>query len=91
MVGMGTPVTRDVPPFAKAYGVPPRVHGVNRFGMARAGVAEQDIAAVEQLFADAMADEADRGLAPDVAAELRWWRTLAERRPMAFEPVTGEG
>ena len=47
MVGMGTPVTRDVPPFATAYGVPPRVHGVNRFGMARAGVAEHDIVAVE--------------------------------------------
>ena len=74
MVGMGTPVTRDVPPFATAYGVPPRVHGVNRFGMARAGVAEQDIAAVEQLFAEGTADGSGADLAADVAAELDWWR-----------------
>jgi UDP-N-acetylglucosamine acyltransferase len=92
MVGMGTPVTRDIPPFATAYGVPPRVHGVNRFGMARAGVAEQDIAEVERLFADGTADEAvGDGLAPDVALELEWWRTLADRRPMAFAPFTGDG
>jgi UDP-N-acetylglucosamine acyltransferase len=83
MVGMGTPVTRDIPPFATAYGVPPRVRGVNRFGMTRAGVAEQDIARVEELFASS-ADEPAGGLSDDVAAELDWWRTLADRRPMVF-------
>jgi UDP-N-acetylglucosamine acyltransferase len=84
MVGMGTPVTRDIPPFATAYGVPGRVHGVNRFGMARAGMAEVDIAAVEELFARGTADGAGDGLGPDVAAGLDWWRTLADRRPMPF-------
>jgi UDP-N-acetylglucosamine acyltransferase len=85
MVGMGTTVTRDVPPFATAYGVPPRVHGVNRFGMARAGVAEDDITVVEKLFAGgALEDAADGGLSGEVAAELAWWRTLDDRRPMTF-------
>ena len=37
MVGMGSVVTRDVPPFAKAYGNPCRVRGVNAVGMAVAG------------------------------------------------------
>lgn len=37
MVGMGTPVTRDVPPFAKVYGTPPRIAGVNSVGVERAG------------------------------------------------------
>ena len=87
MVGMGTPVTRDIPPFATAYGVPARVHGVNRFGMARAGVAEQDITAIEQLFADGTADWPEDALSADVAAELDWWRTLPDRRPMTFAPV----
>jgi UDP-N-acetylglucosamine acyltransferase len=91
MVGMGTPVTRDIPPFATAYGLPARVHGVNRFGMARAGVAEQDIAGVEQLFAEGTADGPAGGLVADVAAELDWWRTLADRRPMTFAPATGDG
>jgi UDP-N-acetylglucosamine acyltransferase len=89
MVGMGTPVTRDVPPFATAYGVPPRVHGVNRFGMARAGVGEQDIAAVERLYAAGSADGSADGLAADVAAELGWWRILEGRRPMTFAPEHG--
>jgi UDP-N-acetylglucosamine acyltransferase len=85
MLGMGTPVTRDVPPFATAYGVPPRVHGVNRFGMARAGIAERDIGEVERLFAEGALDgpgECSAEVAAEVAAELEWWRTLPERRAM---------
>jgi UDP-N-acetylglucosamine acyltransferase len=85
MVGMGTPVTRDVPPFATAYGTPPRVHGVNRFGMARAGVAEHDITCVEELFAAGTVDRPGRGLTGEIGAELDWWRTLADRRPMSFD------
>jgi UDP-N-acetylglucosamine acyltransferase len=91
MVGMGTPVTRDIPPFATAYGTPPRVHGVNRFGMARAGVAEDDIAAVEKLFAGGTADGSGGGLAADVVAELDWWRSLADRRPVTFASLTADG
>jgi UDP-N-acetylglucosamine acyltransferase len=84
MVGMGTPVTRDVPPFATAYGTPPRVHGVNRFGMARAGVADHDITGIEQLFAAGTVDGPARGLSDEIGAELDWWRTLTDRRPMSL-------
>jgi UDP-N-acetylglucosamine acyltransferase len=84
MVGMGTAVTRDIPPFATAYGVPPRVHGVNRVGMTRAGVAEEDILGVEQLFANGVVEGQSDGLSADVAEELAWWRALADRRPMVF-------
>src|SRR5699024_4327723 len=31
MVGMGTPVTADIPPYAKVYGTPARVQGVNSY------------------------------------------------------------
>lgn len=41
MVGMGTPVTADVPPFAKAYGSPARVADVNAVGMQRSGIADE--------------------------------------------------
>jgi UDP-N-acetylglucosamine acyltransferase len=85
MVGMATPVTRDIPPFATAYGVPPRIHGVNRFGMVRAGVAESDIAEIERLFVERMPDFPSPTVAPDVGLELDWWRSLPDRRPMAFE------
>ena len=87
MVGMGTAVTRDVPPFATAYGSPPRVHGVNRFGMARAGVRDQDIAGIEHLYAEGTAEGPGAGLADDVVAELEWWKALADRRSMSFAAV----
>jgi hypothetical protein len=56
--------------------------------MARADVAERDIAGVEQLFARRSAEGSTDGLAVDVAAELEWWRSLAGRRPMTFAQFT---
>lgn len=38
MIGMGTPVTRDIPPFGKVYGTPPRLAGVNAVGVVKAGL-----------------------------------------------------
>lgn len=35
MVGMGAIVARDVPPFAKVYGSPLRLHGVNSYVLAK--------------------------------------------------------
>jgi UDP-N-acetylglucosamine acyltransferase len=89
MVGMGTAVTRDVPPFATAYGVPPRVHGVNRFGMERAGMAEREIAEVERLFARGELHGKGPTQGGDVGIELEWWRTLCGRQSMKFvsEPL----
>ena len=37
MVGMGSVITRDVPPFSKTYGNPAKVHGTNVIGLERAG------------------------------------------------------
>lgn len=48
MIGMGSVVTRDVPPFTKAFGNPVRIRGVNRVGMERGGVPETAIAFLEQ-------------------------------------------
>lgn len=81
MVGLGTTVTRDVPPYVTAYGVPPRVHGVNAFGMRRAGFADE----VADLLLGVYAATLDRGGLPDeVRDELAWWDALPERRPMSW-------
>lgn len=73
MVGMGAVVSRDVLPFATAYGNPARVRGVNRVGMDRAGVPDD---AVEAL-ADAYARGAGAGDGPPrhpaLADAWRWW------------------
>ena len=75
MVGMGTPVVRDVPPFATVYGVPARVHGANRFGMERAGLSEEDIEAVSQCLLSGAVPGELRSSA-GVRAELEWWSVL---------------
>ncbi len=84
MVGMGSVVTRDVPPFAKAFGNPARVHGVNRVGMERGGVSPEAIALVEERFArlgdPAEADDAaiarltaELAGHPELGAAFRGW------------------
>lgn len=50
MLGMGTPLTRDLPPFAKAYGSPPRMHGLNLVGMTRFGLTEESITQVTTAY-----------------------------------------
>jgi UDP-N-acetylglucosamine acyltransferase len=50
MVGMGAVVTRDVPPFGKAFGNPARLHGVNEVGMERSGISGDAIEAVRVAY-----------------------------------------
>jgi UDP-N-acetylglucosamine acyltransferase len=75
MLGMGSVVTRDVPPFAKAFGNPVRVQGVNSVGMSRQGMSPSAVDALAGHYA------AGGGLATDWTAPealqpaLEWWRT----------------
>ena len=43
MIGMSSTVTRDVPAFALAFGVPARVRHLNAVGMSRAGFTDSEI------------------------------------------------
>lgn len=73
MIGMGAAVTRDVPPFAKAYGTPARVRGANTVGMRRRG-----IPGAEELDAAYRTGEPDPGSAgPEVHTAWQWWRAAA--------------
>jgi UDP-N-acetylglucosamine acyltransferase len=72
MIGMGAAVTRDIPPYAKAYGNPARVHGANTVGMSRGGLDEELAAALDAHYAAGAS-------APEVppaalAAAFAWWR-----------------
>lgn len=75
MLGMGAVVTRDVPPFARAFGNPARLHGANRIGMHRAGIAEATIDVVQQTYEQAVDDDAMRSLAaePGLAIAIENW------------------
>ncbi|MDT0278397.1 UDP-N-acetylglucosamine acyltransferase [Blastococcus goldschmidtiae] len=72
MVGMSAVVTRDIPPYAKAFGAPARVRGVNEVGMRRRGIDAAVIAAVAEQYASG----GDAGAwTPPAAlrAPWEWW------------------
>jgi UDP-N-acetylglucosamine acyltransferase len=50
MIGMSSVVTRDIPPFAKAYGSPARVASANAVGMRRLEIPEEQIAEVVSVY-----------------------------------------
>ena len=73
MVGMAAVVTRDVPPWTKAFGSPVRVHGVNTVGMSRAGIPADAVESLEALYAAGAPVEQAGGidaLAGDVSSWL---------------------
>ena len=79
MVGMASAVTRDVPPFAKAYGNPASVRGANVVGMKRSGVDAEVIRVLTGLYGAAgspdVRDSASLDAIEDVAvreAVARW-------------------
>lgn len=76
VTGMGTVVVKDVPPYAKVFGNPVELHGVNRIGMSRSGIADPDIDAIEILYAP----DSSGGTVPDaLAPAFDWWRALAAK------------
>ncbi|MDN5747900.1 MAG: UDP-N-acetylglucosamine acyltransferase [Pseudonocardia sp.] len=73
MVGMSAAVTRDVPPFAKAFGVPARVRGANVIGMTRRGIAGTDAAELDAKYRVGQEPDHRHVTVPELAAAWRWW------------------
>ena len=82
MVGMGSVVTRNIPPFAKAYGNPAKVVSANRVGMERAGIPVPTITAIESAYGTALNESLDALNALDgldgFADALAAWRIHAQ-------------
>jgi UDP-N-acetylglucosamine acyltransferase len=76
MVGMGSVVTRDVPPFAKAFGNPARTRSANSVGMERRGFSATAIAAVVGMYDAAPPWDYQRALEePETAPYFSGWNT----------------
>src|SRR6478609_3758588 len=81
MVGMGAVVTRDVPPFAKAFGSPVRLVGVNTVGLQRSGADEGTVAAIVGAYGEGRLPQP--GLADEAAAAaFRWWDEAAAEKSL---------
>jgi UDP-N-acetylglucosamine acyltransferase len=76
MVGMGAVVTRDVAPYAKAFGNPCRLRGANRIGMQREGIGDGVVAQLDAAYAAARVPDS----APDAALGPAWDWWTAEMR-----------
>ncbi|MGR4009513.1 DapH/DapD/GlmU-related protein [Leucobacter sp. 1207-22] len=85
MIGMGTPVTRDVPPFAKVYGTPPRLTGVNLVGAERAGHEEMAISILAERYSTGdffLNDEALPTALGSLTKAIETWREFEDIRPV---------
>ncbi|HYQ74701.1 DapH/DapD/GlmU-related protein [Cellulomonas sp.] len=81
MVGMGAVVTRDVPPFAKAFGSPVRLVGVNTVGLQRSGADEGTVAAIVGAYGEGRLPQP--GLADEAAAAaFLWWDDAAAEKSL---------
>ncbi|MCW2759155.1 MAG: acyl-ACP--UDP-N-acetylglucosamine O-acyltransferase [Nocardioidaceae bacterium] len=69
MVGMGAVVTRDVPPFAKAFGSPARVRGVNVHRLSRLSLADHADLLAARYAGDLAGEPAPTG---DEALDRAW-------------------
>jgi UDP-N-acetylglucosamine acyltransferase len=81
MIGMGTPISRDVPPFAKAYGNPPRVRGVNEYALKKLGVGAAEI---ERLRTGIHDGDVTALLDGPVAESVRPWARLRSGGALAM-------
>jgi UDP-N-acetylglucosamine acyltransferase len=74
MLGMGSVVTRDVPPFAKSFGNPARVQGVNTVGMTRQGLDAADAKQLGELYESGADVSGDWPAPAALRPALDWWR-----------------
>ncbi len=82
MIGMGSPVTRDVPPFSKAYGAPIRLHGINRHVLRRLGASPESVERLSVAYS--VEDFTLAGFAGDpvLAESAEWWQAQTPSRPI---------
>ena len=78
MVGMGSVVTRDLPPCSLSYGNPCRVRSANRVGLRRAGVPSAVVDAVDRVYAEGLS--VDQARDASTAWAWEWW-DAEHRRP----------
>jgi UDP-N-acetylglucosamine acyltransferase len=83
MIGMGTPLARDLPPFVKAFGSPARIHGLNSVGMQRFGISAEEIEELAGAYdrGDLLLDTHPGGWGDKLGPAVSQWLAREDRRP----------
>lgn len=87
MVGMGTPVARDLPPYVKVFGSPARIHGLNAIGMQRHGIDDTQIQVLRAAYeAEDLLLERVGGheWGDPLSVAVAQWQARENRRPAAL-------
>jgi UDP-N-acetylglucosamine acyltransferase len=84
MVGMGTPLARDLPPYVKAFGSPARIHGLNSVGMLRQGISETQALELQTAYqsGDILLEQPSVVWQGQLAIDIAQWRGRENRRPI---------
>lgn len=87
MIGMNTPLARDIPPYTKAYGSPARLHGMNTYALNRVGASSSDAETLEGLYrhgdVQLVAINIDE-LSPAVRVGVQKWKQHDNLRTLSF-------
>ncbi|MCZ4516980.1 DapH/DapD/GlmU-related protein [Rhodococcus ruber] len=78
MVGMGSVITKDIPPFATVFGNPAVLHGANSVGMSRKGHDDAEIDVVASAYAAARLPEL-AALGEASSSAFTWWQQLSTK------------
>jgi UDP-N-acetylglucosamine acyltransferase len=83
MIGMNTPVTRDVPPFAKVFGSPARIFDVNTVAMQRLGISQNEIFELRNSYQedDLLLQKNDNHWQGFLAQAVKEWQNRENRNP----------
>ncbi|OFE14606.1 hypothetical protein BA895_09620 [Humibacillus sp. DSM 29435] len=71
MLGMGSVVTRDIPPYAMAFGNPSRLRGANAVGMQREGLSPAAIEFVSWAYRQSTVPRS--GVPAELERAWAWW------------------
>lgn len=89
MVGMGSVVSRDLPPFSKCYGNPCYVRGVNTFLLSKLEVSRATVEALGSAYREGdclLGQPENIARLAEIEGSLSPWIALSDRKPARYLP-----
>lgn len=88
MVGMGTPLTGDAPPFCKVFGTPPRIRGANAIALKRVGVSVDESDRIDFQYRTSSWSDEWLSSVIDIPELSESYKRFLKRATRVIRPVT---